>query len=134
MYLDYARVTHDWHHNRMTIIPVSFKPKKVCATLITPSSNQFLWFLQVVYPVGIPKNRTFNFWKSLITLLFFIQSLQKLECKCTLICSQSHQIWRKSAEVCISYCNFSKVCEKKNIQKNVKNMRWTLKVRISVMA
>jgi len=62
----------------MTIILISFKPQKVCITLITPSSERFSSdFLQVVYPVGVPENQTLNICKMLITLLFSSHNLYK---------------------------------------------------------
>jgi len=95
----------------------------------------FKRFLQVVYPVCVPINQTFNFWKSLITLLFFTHSLQNWTVSVPLYVLTALQIWRKSARVCTSYCTFSKVCKKKKIKKkDMKNIRRTLKVCISVMA
>ena len=46
------------------------------------------------------------------------------------------QILSRSTKACVSYYNFSKVCEtktKKIKKKNTKKIRQTLKVRISVM-
>jgi len=85
----------------------------------------------VVYPVGIPKNRTLDFQKSLITLLFLIQSLQNVDCKCALICSYCPPNLKK---IGWSMRNFSKVYEKKIKKKNTKKLRRTLKVCIGVMA
>jgi len=41
--LDYAHVTHGWRfcHNSMIFILIFFKPQKVYATLIAPTSNGF---------------------------------------------------------------------------------------------
>ena len=44
----------------LTIGPLSFKPQKVCIALFTHLQTDFQ---EVLYPVGVPKNRTLDFRK-----------------------------------------------------------------------
>jgi len=83
----------------------------------------FKSFYQVVYPVGVTTNRTCDFWKSHITLLFFIQSHEKLGCKCALILSYSPPNFKKIDLSTGKFCNFSKVCKKKIKNKNKMNFQ-----------
>jgi len=70
-------------------------------------------------------------WKSLITLLFFIQFLQYLDCKCALICSYCPPDLKKSANAHVSYYDFSKVCEKNKKKIKKKNTKNTYKTNFA---
>jgi len=92
----------------------------------------FKSFHQAVYPVRVTTNCTCNFWKSHMTLLFFIQSQQKLYCTFTVpLLYAAFQISKKSTKACVSYFFWSVQKEKEKI--NTKKIRQTLKAHTSVM-
>ena len=76
------------------------------------------------------KDRTWKFWKSIITQCFFIPLLQKLH-RYTLICSNRAPNFKAIHQSMRKLCWFQKRRKKK--RKNMKKIRRTLKAHISGM-
>ena len=117
----------------MIVSVISFKPQKVCTTIVIPSIDRFSSYS---YPGGVTTNHLWIFEKSRITLLFFSDLYQNWTANVQYYALTALQILSKSTKAHASYYNFSKVCEmkkKKKIKKNTKKIRRTLKARISVM-
>jgi len=121
--LNYTCVTHSWHFCHW------INTKGLCYDSHSIIISIFKSIHVAAYPVGVTTIPTCNFWKSHITLLFFIHLQQILNCKCTLIIILQPPNFKKSI-----HNFFSKLCRKKRIlKKNTKNIRWILKAHISMM-